>query len=371
MFDFSRSDTSLFGRWWWTVDKVLLAAFFIMIAFGIMMTMAATPVVANRIGLEEFYFLKRHLFYLIPTGLTIFYISNLDNNQLKKFALGLYAGAVFLTLLTLFFGTEIKGAHRWITFCGLSIQPSEFAKPSLAIITAWMFANQQKDSQFRGKFLAAIFFAIFALLLVMQPDIGMLIVTLATWFIQLFANGLPIFFVVSIAGLCAAGFAGAYLFLPHVTVRVDEFLNPKIGDHYQINRSLEAFSNGGWFGVGPGEGIVKKHLPDAHADFVFAVLGEEFGFIFCLFMVMLIAFIVIYGTLKIFKSSNYFSNIALIGLLSQFGLQSAINIASSLHLIPTKGMTLPFISYGGSSMLASAVTIGMILALSKKNISLK
>ena len=194
----------------------------------------------------------------------------------------------------------------------------------------------------------------------------MVLLTTAVWLGQLFINGFPIIYAVGmgIAGLC--GLVLAYFFLPHVTVRIDKFLNPTVGDHYQINRSLEAFANGGLFGVGPGEGIIKKHLPDAHADFVFAVVGEEFGFFICVFIVILIGFIVVYGMLKSVKESDLFSILASVGLLAQFGLQSFVNIASALHLIPTKGMTLPFISYGGSSMLAASITAGLILALGRK-----
>jgi cell division protein FtsW len=236
----------------------------------------------------------------------------------------------------------------------------------LAIITAWLLSELQNNTQFRGKFLSALFLSLFVFLLVLQPDIGMVVVTTSVWFGQLFLNGLPIFFVIFAILIGMGCFILAYLFLPHVTARVDRFLDPAIGDHYQINRSLEAFSNGGFLGVGPGEGVVKKHLPDAHADFVFAVLGEEFGFLVCVLVVAIIAFIVVYGMLKTIKENNAFSLIASVGLLAQFGLQSFINIASTLHIIPTKGMTLPFMSYGGSSMLASSVTFGMILALKKK-----
>jgi cell division protein FtsW len=196
----------------------------------------------------------------------------------------------------------------------------------------------------------------------------MIIVTTSIWFSQLFLNGLSIILVIFIACIGISGFILAYLFLPHVAARVDRFLDPAIGDHYQINRSLEAFTNGGLFGVGPGEGIIKKYLPDAHADFIFAVLGEEFGFFVCVLVIITIAFIVLYGMLKTLKRNNLFSLFASVGLLVQFGLQSFINIASTLHIIPTKGMTLPFISYGGSSMIASSITIGMILAFGRNKI---
>jgi cell division protein FtsW len=196
----------------------------------------------------------------------------------------------------------------------------------------------------------------------------MIVVTTLIWLGQLFLNGLSMILVIFIAGIGVCGFILAYLFLPHVAARVDRYLDPAIGDHYQINRSLEAFANGGLFGVGPGEGIVKKHIPDVHADFIFAVLGEEFGFFICVFVIIIIAFIVIYGMLKILKKNNLFSLFASVGLLFQFGLQSFINIASTLHIIPTKGMTLPFISYGGSSMIASSITMGLILAFGRSKV---
>ena len=366
MISFSRTNNSIFGRWWWTVDRPMLFAFFLMIAFGILMAMAATPMVAARIGIEKFYFLKRHLLYIIPSLMIMFSVSILDNRNLKKFALVLYLISIFLIFMTLIFGMEIKGARRWISLLGFSIQPSEFAKPALIIITAWMFSKQQKEPEFPGKIVAFVFYLVVALLLVLQPDIGMLVVVSGVWFGMLFLNGLPIIYLVGLLIFGLSGFVLAYLFLPHVTARVDKFLDPSAGDHYQITKSLDAFSAGGLFGVGPGEGIVKKNLPDAHADFVFSVLGEEFGFFVCVLLVILVAFIVIYGMIRLLKDSNLFSIFATTGLLAQFGLQSFINMASSLHLIPTKGMTLPFISYGGSSMFAISITAGMILALGRK-----
>ncbi|MDR1334389.1 MAG: putative lipid II flippase FtsW [Holosporaceae bacterium] len=362
----ARDSNSIFGQWWWTVDRVILFALLMLVAFGILLAVAATPMVANRMGIEKFYFLKRHLLYLIPSLCVIFSISILDDSNLKKLSVFIFIVFVSLTFVTLFAGTEIKGARRWVPLLGFSLQPSEFVRPALAIITAWLLSEQHKYPEFRAKFLSALLVSIFVFSLVLQPDIGMVVVTVSVWFGQLFLNGLPIFFVIVAILIGVGGFVLAYLFLPHVTARVDRFLDPAIGDHYQINRSLEAFSNGGFLGVGPGEGIVKKHLPDAHADFVFAVLGEEFGFFVCVFVVAIIAFIVVYGMLKTIKENNAFSLIASVGLLAQFGLQSFINIASTLHIIPTKGMTLPFMSYGGSSMLASSVTFGMILALKKK-----
>ncbi|MDR1983046.1 MAG: putative lipid II flippase FtsW [Holosporaceae bacterium] len=368
MINISRDSNSIFGRWWWTIDRVILLAFLVLTAFGILLAMAATPMVADRMGIEKFYFLKRHLLYVVPSLVVVFYVSALDDSHIKKFSLFLFFISLFFTFLTLVFGLEIKGAHRWISFGGFSIQPSEFVRPALVVITAWMLSEQQKHQEFRGNFLAILFLLAFVSLLVLQPDIGMVAVTTLIWFGQLFLNGLSIILVIFIMGVGICGFVLAYLFLPHVAARVDRFLDPAVGDHYQINRSLEAFANGGLFGVGPGEGIIKKHIPDVHADFVFAVLGEEFGFFVCVLVIIIIAFIVVYGMLKSLKRNNLFSLFASVGLLAQFGLQSFINIASTLHIIPTKGMTLPFMSYGGSSMIASSITIGMILALGKSRV---
>ncbi|MDR3156264.1 MAG: putative lipid II flippase FtsW [Holosporaceae bacterium] len=365
MISFSRADDSVFGRWWWSVDRVMLLAFLTMIAFGILMSMAATPMVANKIGIDRFYFLRRHLIYIVPSLAIIFIISTLDDSGIKKISVIIFFLSMMLTAATILYSPGIKGAKRWLSVFGFSIQPSEFTKPAMAIITAWLISKQNKFPNFKGKLIATVMVAMFVALLVLQPDIGMIVVTIAIWFCQLFLGGIPIIFVLIMVIGSACVMVLGYGMLPHVANRIDRFLNPDIGDHYQINRSLEAFSHGGLFGVGPGEGIIKKHLPDAHSDFVFAVLGEEFGFFVCIFVVLLIAFIVVYGMFKAIKENSLFSIIASVGLLSQFGLQSFINIASTLHILPTKGMTLPFISYGGSSMIALSISVGMILALAR------
>ncbi|MDR2681964.1 MAG: putative lipid II flippase FtsW [Holosporaceae bacterium] len=366
MFSFSRTDNGIMGTWWWTVDRVMLFSFLIIVGIGVLMAVAATPMVAHHLGVERFFFLKKHLTYMAPALLLMFFISTFDNSSIKKLSLFLFFASLLLMILTFFMGTEIKGARRWISIFSLSLQPSEFMKPALVVITAWMFAEERKNSEFRGRFIAAIFLLISVFLLLLQPDIGMTVLITGIWFAQWFLNGLSMILVLTVIILAVCGFILAYLFLPHVTTRIDRFLDPSAGDHYQINRSLEAFANGGLFGVGPGEGVIKKHLPDAHADFVFAVLGEEFGFFVCAFVVFLIGFIVIYGMIKALKDNDLFNLLASVGLLSQFGLQSFINIASTLHLIPTKGMTLPLISYGGSSLLAISISVGMILALGKR-----
>ena len=242
MIGFSRSNDRILSSWWLTIDRIMLFSFLIMMIFGILLAMAATPMIANRIGVETSYFLKRHLLYSAPTLSIIFFVSLLNQKNIKIFAMILFFISIFFMLTSIFFSTEIKGACRWISIFGFSLQPSEFSKPAFAVITAWMFAKQREYPEFRGKFIAAIFLLIFDLLLIMQPDIGMIIIITSVWFGQWFLNGLPVIFVMAAIIVGAGGLATAYLFFPHVTARIDKFLNPEIGDHYQINRSLEAFA---------------------------------------------------------------------------------------------------------------------------------
>lgn len=362
---FSRSDRSIISKWWWSIDRWLLLSFMLLILFGFVMAMAATPMVAERIGLDKLYFVKRHFAYILPSVLIMFFTSMFDAPNLKKLCCITLVVTLIMVLFTILFGVPVKGAKRWLTFSGLSIQPSEFLKPSFAVVSALLFSLQHGNHNIPGNKLSIGLFLITVSLLVMQPDIGMTVLITASWCGQFFLNGLSIVFVIGSCFFFIIAFVLAYLFLPHVTVRVDKFLDPSSGDNYQINKSLEAFANGGIFGVGPGEGIVKRHLPDAHADFVFSVLGEEFGLIICLVLVGIFSFIFIRGASKTMKEHDVFSFLALSGLLIQFCLQALINMASALHMIPTKGMTLPFVSYGGSSMLAAGFTAGLILYFSK------
>jgi cell division protein FtsW len=270
--------------------------------------------------------------------------------------------------LTFVIGIEIKGARRWINFPGLSLQPSEFIKPTFAVVAAWLFSEQKLRPRFPGNLICIALFLLVIAMLIKQPDIGMAAVVAAVWFAQFFMAGMRLYWVAAGALAGLGGLVGAYMYLPHVRVRIDHFLDPSTGDSYQVNRSIEAFANGGLWGRGPGEGTVKDVLPDAHADFVFAVAGEEFGVVVCLAIVALFAFVVLRGFSRMSQEGSLFVLLAATGLLVQFGLQAAINMASTLHLIPTKGMTLPFLSYGGSSMLALGLGMGMMLALTRRRL---
>ena len=362
----ARTDTSIIGHWWWTVDRWSLGAIALLGAFGALLTLAASPAVADRLNLDSFYFVRRQ-FALLPVAVFILTsVSLLSPKAVRSLAGLVFIFSLVLLATTLVDGNEIKGARRWISLGGISLQPSEFIKPSFAVLAAWMFAKTRLEKGYPGNILAVVAYVVVTALLLLQPDFGMAVVVSAVWFTQFFLAGLPMLLVVTLIILGTGGIVGAYFALPHVASRIDRFLDPSSGDSYQITTAMEAFMHGGLVGRGPGEGTVKEVLPDAHADFIFAVAGEEFGLIACLAIVCLYGFIVLRGFSRLFDQTNLFVVLAATGLLVQFGLQAIINMGSSLHLIPTKGMTLPFISYGGSSLLALALGMGMVLALTRK-----
>ena len=362
----SRADTSVLGRWWWTVDRWTLFAIAALIGFGYVMMLAASPAVAERIHQSRGIFIGKQVVFLALAGAVVVGTSLLTPRGVRRLALLGCLGAILLTAATMVIGTEIKGARRWISLPGMSLQPSEFLKPCFAVVTAWLLSEGARSRRFPGMLAACGVFGVIALLLKAQPDMGMLAVVGCVFFVQLFIGGLNILLVGVAGGGIVAAAVGAYTFFPHVRSRVTRFLDPASGDSYQVTTALEAFGNGGLLGRGPGEGRVKDVLPDAHADFVFAVMGEEFGLVICLLVTGLFGFIVLRGLLRLLAEQDLFIVLAATGLVTSFGLQSFVNMASSLHLIPTKGMTLPFVSYGGSSVLAVALGIGMLLALTRR-----
>ena len=370
----SRADNSTLGRWWWTIDRWTLGAVGTLIGVGYIMMLAASPAVAERIGQSRDIFILKQVVFLALAGVVVVGVSLLSPREIRRLALGGCIIALLLTALTMVSGVEIKGARRWISIPGMTLQPSEFLKPCFAVVAAWLIAEGQRAAR-RGRTMlgmswgmpAAIgVFLVIAFLLKSQPDIGMLAVVTGVFFIQLYIGGLPIFLVG--IGLCGLGGAAgmAYLLFPHVQARVQKYLHPTLESAYQPTLALEAFGNGGLMGRGPGEGRIKNQLPDAHADFVFAVTGEEFGLVVCLLILGIFAFIVLRNILRLLHEQDTFITLACTGLVSGFGLQAFVNMASSLALIPTKGMTLPFVSYGGSSVIAVALGMGMLLALTRR-----
>lgn len=363
----ARSDQSVLGRWWWTVDHWILGAIAALLVAGILLIQAASPAVAMQHGWSSYYFVERHLVMVVVAAFIMVGLSLLSPFQIRTMALVMFFIALVLVVATHFVGIEIKGARRWIHLPGFSLQPSELLKPAFIVITARLFSRSREVPNFPGHALAIGLFGIVLAALLFQPDVGMSVLVTFVWMSQLFLAGLPLIAVIIMGGLAVFGLLGAYFFFPHFTSRIDRFLNPDSGDTYQIQRSLEAFRNGGWLGVGPGEGQVKMYLPDAHADFIFPVAGEEFGIITCVVIVALFAFVVLRGFWRLRSENNLFIFLAVAGLLIEFGLQAIINMGSSLHLLPTKGMTLPFISYGGSSLITLSMATGMLLALTRKH----
>ncbi len=365
---FSRADTSVLGRWWWTVDRWTLAALLALVGFGYVMMLAASPAVAERIGASSRHmFFVKQVAYLGMATMLMVAVSLLSPKGVRRLALLGFAGFIVLTAATLVVGTEIKGARRWLPIPGFSLQPSEFVKPFFAVVAAWLIAEgKAPGSKVWGATIAVVLFLVVAAILKGQPDIGMLLVVAAVFFAQFFVAGMNLFLVGAVGGLGIATAVAAYFLFPHVQSRVHRFLDPSSGDSFQVSVALEAFANGGLLGRGPGEGRVKNVLPDAHADFVFAVAGEEFGLVVCMAILFLFAFVVVRGLMRLLAENDLFIMLAGTGLLTQFGLQAFVNMGSTLHLIPTKGMTLPFVSYGGSSVLAIAIGMGMLLALTRR-----
>ena len=368
MVSFARNSKSAIANWWWTVDKPLLGLITFLLFIGIFLNFSASPSVANRIGVGSFHFIKRQLFFVPVAYAVMIFLSMQKLKTIRRTAIIAFVVTLGLMVLTLFWGQENKGASRWINFAGASLQPSEFVKPSFAVVAAWLFEGQKKYRDFPGNLLSTSLFALTAALLLLQPDLGMTIVVTAIWCFQFFLAGLPLWIVTALGALGLVGIVAAYFIFPHVQARIDQFLASDNNMGYQIKKSLEAFESGGFFGRGPGEGIVKMNIPDAHTDFIFAVAAEEYGMLLCLLIVGIYAAIVVRSMIISAKDSNLFIILSASALAASFGLQAIINMASSLHLMPTKGMTLPFISYGGSSLLATAFGMGMLLAITRKNV---
>lgn len=363
----SRADDSLLARWWWTVDRWLLLSLLTLLLIGLVLTFGASTPAAARLGLPAFHFATRQaVFVLLALGLMLG-LSFLPAQLVRRAALVLAGVALLMTAATLVSAEGFNGARRWLTVGGLSLQPSEFLKPLLVVGFAWLIAGQIATPEFPGRLLALGLFGVAATLLLLQPDFGQTMLLAIALGLQFVLAGLPLPWMAGLGlGTAGLGIVG-YLALPHVARRIDIFLDPSSGDTWQVDRALNAFRAGGLFGRGPGEGAVKKSLPEAHTDYIFAVAGEEFGALACLVILAMFAIIVLRSMLRLAEEEDPFTVLATSGLMALFGFQALINMAVNLALLPSKGMTLPFISYGGSSMLALGLTMGIVLALTRRN----
>ncbi|MGB3719753.1 MAG: putative peptidoglycan glycosyltransferase FtsW [Hyphomicrobiaceae bacterium] len=362
----SRADRSLVTEWWFTVDRVLLSFIFILAGSGLVLSLAASPAVALKKGLPAFHFVERHaVFFVIGTVLMIA-VSMMQPRQIRRLALVIFLLGLAAMAGVLIGGEEVNGARRWLRLAGFSIQPSEFVKPAFVVLAAWAFSEVQKQVDMPARSIAVGLYVVFAALLLMQPDVGQTFLISTLWTALFVLAGQPLAWVGVFAVIGVLGLVGAYMTLDYVRFRVDRFLAPTGDEYSQTARALQSFVEGGFFGRGPGEGTIKTALPDAHTDFIFAVIAEEYGAVTCLALVALITFIVLRAYFRTFTETDPFTRLAVAGLSLLFGLQAAINMGVNVGLLPAKGMTLPFISAGGSSLVSTFLVMGIILALTRR-----
>ncbi|KQU52590.1 cell division protein FtsW [Bosea sp. Leaf344] len=363
----SRAEPSLSGRWWWSIDRVILGALVALMVSGVVLLMAGGPPVAERLGLSTFHFVNRQAFFLLAALAIFIGVSFMTPRQVRRAALLIFVCSLAMVVATLYLGIEVKGARRWLTLGPIgSVQPSEFLKPAFVVLAAWAFAEGTRRPDLPGTLMAFLLLPVTITPLVLQPDFGQTILISLVWCGLFFVAGLHWFWVMGLGGIGAFGLLVAYQLVPHVRARIERFMDKGSGDTFQIDTALESFAQGGWLGKGPGEGTVKRILPDAHTDFIFAVTAEEFGIVICIALVALFAVIVLRALIVAQKTEDAFVRLAVTGLSLLFGIQAAINMMVNLHMMPAKGMTLPFISYGGSSLLSLAIGTGFLLALTRK-----
>jgi cell division protein FtsW len=363
----SRAHRSPISDWWWTVDRPTVSLVLVLLLIGVVFSFAASPPVAERLGLDSLHFVVRHAVYVPVAVILMLGLSLLTPRQVRRSALVLLIVGLAMMVLVLFIGEEIKGSRRWLFVAGMSLQPSELLKAPFIVMTAWLFAEGSRRPDVPGKMLAMALLLIVVALLVAEPDLGQTILYVSVWGALFFLAGVNTWIVAGLGGLGFLGMFSAYFAFPHVAERINRFLDPESGDNFQIVTAMQSFERGGWSGTGPGEGIMKRVLPDSHTDFVFAVVGEEFGILLCLLIVVLFSVLVMRALLQALRRNSAFERMAIAGLATQIGIQAFINMGVNLHILPAKGMTLPFISYGGSALISSAITMGFLLALSRRS----
>ena len=365
---FLRSDQSMVGNWWWTMDRWLLGTVFILITLGVLLSFGTSPAAAARLHYDDaFHFAVRQSLFGALAVVLVIGVSMLQAKTIRRVAFFVYLAMIVIMAALPFIGHEAKGATRWVHFAGFTLQPSEFMKPALVVLVAWMFAEGQKGEGVPGVFIAFCLYGLAVVLLLIQPDVGQTVLITVAFGAAFWMAGVPMSWVMLLGAAAAAGLSSTYFLFPHVASRVDRFLSPESADTHQVDRAAEAIANGGLFGRGPGEGVMKRHVPDLHTDFIYSVAAEEYGLVFSLFLISLFAFLVIRGLYKAMRLNDPFQQVAAAGLFVMVGEQAFINTAVNLNMIPTKGMTLPFISYGGSSMWAICLTLGFALALTRRS----
>ena len=365
---FNRNDRTRVGVWWWTVDHWLLGATALLIATGVMLSFTSSPAEAARLHISDpFHFAIRQSLFGLGAAAVVMSVSLLSARGVRRAALIIYGLTVLMMLALPVIGHSAKGAARWIEFSGFSLQPSEFMKPALIVLCGWMFSEGQKGEGVPGVTIAFGLYAVSVTLLLIEPDVGQTILVTIAFGAAFFMAGVPIRWILGLGGAALGGIVAIYFTFQHVATRVHSFLGKgsEEGGH-QVDKALDAIRAGGLFGRGPGEGVMKRQVPDGFTDFIYALAAEEYGLVFSLALISVLGFVVIRGLYKAMRLQDSFEQVAAAALFVLVGQQAFINVAVNLKMIPTKGMTLPFISYGGSSMLAMGLTLGFAMALTRR-----
>ncbi|MBI1384284.1 MAG: cell division protein FtsW [Rhizobiales bacterium] len=362
----SRADRGAFASWWFTVDRQLVAAIVALVLTGVVVSLAAGPTVAGKKGLATYYFVERHALFALAGLAIVLALSFAGRALVRRFSLVLFIGGLLLMVAAVLFGEEINGARRWVRILGQSLQPSELTKPAFVILTAWLLAERLRRPDVPAMAIAVSAWALLAGLLVLQPDIGQTVLVTLVWGGMLFVAGVSLRWLLALGTASVAGLAAAYFTMPYVKRRFDAFFFPDSAETYQLDRARQSFVEGGWFGQGPGEGRVKSLLPDAHTDFVLAVIAEEYGIVACLVLIGLFVFVAVRALAHVWSEEDAFVRNACAGLVMLFSFQTLINMAVNVGLAPAKGMTLPFLSYGGSSLVGNAVAMGLLVAVTRR-----
>ena len=361
----SRSDRSTLSIWLWTIDKWIFFSFFTLLLLGIIFILTSSSTLELKLNKESYYFSIKHIFFVIFGFLTAIILSELNFNKIKLISLISFGLLLVAMLYCVQYGSNIKGAKRWIEIFNQSIQPSEFIKPFFIIINAWLLTIWKLTQKSKYLILSILSILSINIMLLLQPDLGMTLLITTIWIFQLLITGIPILVFIFLIFVIPAVILLAYNFYPHVYVRINDFI---FGTNFQANQALKLFNDAGYFGKGIGEGSLKNNLPDAHTDFIFSVIAEEFGLVVCLIIILIYTIIILRSIIIAFNCNNIFQILSISSLSALIGIQSLIHISSNLSLIPTKGMTLPLLSYGGSSTISAAIVVGFLLSLTRKRI---
>ena len=359
----------LFGmksKRWGSLDLTAIANIAFIMLLGVLLLASAGIGVAEKLGLSSYYFVKRQIIFLFFGFIIILFLSTISEKSIRKIILVGFIITIILLIVVILFGDSIKGAKRWLNIFGFSLQPSEFLKPFYTCFLAIILSHEKSKVNFKIFCICISLNMLITILLLLQPDFGMTVTNTIATLSLLFIAGIKLSWLLIVLTLCLFAAYIAYLFFPHVAQRVDRFINPVDSANYQVQKSLSSYLDGGLFGKGPGEGTIKYVLPDAHTDFILAVGAEEFGIIFCILIIISFAILILRGLWNLTKLSNLFYIYAIFGILLHFSMQFLFNIGVTLNLLPTKGMTLPFVSYGGSSIMAFSIATGIYLNLSSQ-----